>query len=567
MKQSKLFIPTTKEIPADAEALSHQMMLRAGYIKQISAGTYAYLPLAWKVVQNIQNVIREEMEKIDAVEMMVPAVIPSDLWKKSGRYNTYGDTLFKLNDRHNREFILGPTHEETMTYIVKDLLNSYKKLPITLYQLQDKFRDEDRPRYGLLRGREFLMKDAYTFASSNEQLDQSFNDMEQAYRNIFDRCGLNYQVILGDAGAMGGSDSKEFSAPAEIGEDTIVYSKNGEYAANIEMATSKFIDNSFEDIKELKEVATPNIKTISEVSNYLGYPETKLIKSMAFIADEEPIMVLIRGDYEVNDVKLKNYLDADNLREATEEEIVSKFNSVPGFIGPIGTKVRILADLTVESMNNSVVGANKIDAHYENANVNRDFSVSSFSDFRIVKAGELTEDGKNKLEFTKGIEIGHIFKLGTKYSDSLNAKFLDENGRQQSLLMGCFGIGISRLLSAICEQSADKNGLVWNKEITPYDVHVIPVNTKDDTQVKLAEQVSTAIENLKMSVLIDDRKERAGVKFAESDLIGLPIRVTVGKKASEGIVEIKVRATGDTYEVNKEEAAKKVQELFLNDVK
>ncbi|GKQ42609.1 proline--tRNA ligase [Companilactobacillus sp. RD055328] len=562
MKQSKLFIPTTKEVPADAEALSHQMMLRAGYIKQISAGAYAYLPLAWKVVQNIQNIIREEMEKIDAVEMIVPAIIPADLWKESGRYDTYGDTLFTLNDRHDREFIMGPTHEETMTYIVKDVLNSYKKLPITLYQMQDKFRDENRPRYGLLRGREFLMQDAYAFTSNQEQLDESFNDMEQAYRNIFDRVGLDYRVILGDAGAMGGSDSKEFSAPAEIGEDTIVYSKNSEYAANIEMAASQFTNNEKEDAKDLQEVNTPDAKSIAEVSKYLGVSETNIIKSMAFMADDEPIMVLIRGDYDVNDVKLKNHLNADNLREATEQEITDQFNSTPGFIGPVGTDVKVIADLTVENLNNAVVGANKTDIHFINANLDRDIKVSEFSDFRTVKQGEEAIDGSGKLEFTKGIEIGHIFKLGTKYSNSLGANYLDENGRQQPVIMGSYGIGISRLLSAICEQQADENGLIWNKQITPYDVHVIPVNTKNDEQVQLANEITSELENMHLSVLVDDRKERAGVKFAESDLIGLPIRVTAGKRASEGIVEIKVRKTGEAYEVSKDEAPKKVQELL-----
>lgn len=566
MKQSKLFIPTTKEVPADAEALSHQMMIRAGYIKQISAGAYAYLPLAWKVVQNIQKIVREEMEKIDAVEMIVPAIIPADLWKESGRYETYGDTLFTLNDRHDREFILGPTHEETMTYIVKDVLNSYKKLPVTLYQMQDKFRDENRPRYGLLRGREFLMQDAYAFTSNEEQLDQSFNDMEKAYRNIFDRVGLDYRVILGDAGAMGGSDSKEFSAPAEIGEDTIVYSKNSDYAANIEMATSVFDDVVNEDINNIEEVATPAKKSIAEVSEFLNVSENKVIKTMAFIADDQPLMVLIRGDYEINDVKLKNYLKVDSLREATPDEIKNDFDSVVGFIGPVNTKVKVLADLTVKNMMNSVVGANKSDTHFANVNLKRDFEVEDFADFRIVKQGEKAVDGSGNLEFTKGIEIGHIFKLGTKYSDSLGAKYLDENGRQQSLIMGCYGIGISRLLSAICEQQADENGLVWNKELTPYDVHVIPVNTKNDEQVALADAITKDLEELSYSVLVDDRKERAGVKFAESELIGLPIRVTAGKMASEGIVEIKVRKTGETFEVSKDEAAKKVQEL-LNEIK
>ncbi|MDO1605513.1 proline--tRNA ligase [Lactobacillus sp. YT155] len=564
MQQSKLFIPTSKEVPADAEALSHQMMLRAGYIKQISAGAYAYLPLAYKVVQNIEKIVQEEMEKINAVQMVVPAIIPAELWKESGRFDSYGQTLFKVNDRHDREFILGPTHEETMTFIVRDLLNSYKKLPVTLYQIQDKFRDEDRPRYGLLRGREFIMKDAYSFTSNQEQLDESFNDMERAYRNIFDRCGLDYRVILGDAGAMGGSDSKEFSAPAAIGEDTIVYTENGDYAANLEMAASHFSKNEAAEVQELEEVATPDVKSISEVANFLNLQPKQVIKAMAFIADDEPVMVLIRGDYEVNDVKLKNFLDASELIEATDEEIVAKFNSTPGFIGPKDTDVKVIADLTVQGLINGVIGANKKDTHYINANLDRDYQVEEFVDVRVVKEGETDLDGSEQLQFTKGIEIGHIFKLGTKYSKSLNANFLDENGRQQPLIMGCYGIGISRLLSAICEQNADENGLVWNKALAPYNVHVVPVNTKDETQVQLANELTNELEDKQLSVLIDDRAERAGVKFAESELIGLPIRVTVGKKAGEGIVEIKIRKTNEVIEVNKEEAANKIQELFEN---
>lgn len=567
MKQSKVFIPTTKEVPADAEALSHKLMLRAGYIKQISAGAYAYLPLAWKVIRNIEQIVREEMEKIDSVEMMLPEFIPADLWKESGRYETYGPTLFKFKDRHDRDFILGPTHEETMTSIIKDQLNSYKKMPLTLYQIQEKFRDENRPRYGLLRGREFMMLDAYSFSADEEQLDASFKDMEKAFRNVFDRCGLDYRVIVGDAGAMGGSDSKEFSAMAAIGEDTIVYSEDSDYAANLEMATSIIEDTPQEEILELSEVATPDTKSITDVSKLLDVPMNKIIKAMTFIADENPVMVLIRGDYEVNDVKLKNFLNADELHEATEEDIQNKFGSKVGFIGPKGMDVKILGDLSIQNLVNGVIGANKIDAHYINANIDRDYKVDEFSDFRTIKEGELSPDNKGKLKFTRGIEIGHIFKLGTKYSKSLNANFLDKNGRAQPVIVGSYGIGISRLLSAICEQQSDEKGLIWNKNLTPFDVHVVPVNVKKADQVELADEITASLENLGMSVLVDDRNERPGVKFAESELIGIPLRITVGKRANEGIVEIKIRKTGETIEISKDEVTSKVQSLFITEIK
>lgn len=567
MKQSKVFIPTTKEVPADAEALSHKLMLRAGYIKQISAGAYAYLPLAWKVIRNIEQIVREEMEKIDSVEMMLPEFIPADLWKESGRYETYGPTLFKFKDRHDRDFILGPTHEETMTSIIKDQLNSYKKMPLTLYQIQEKFRDENRPRYGLLRGREFMMLDAYSFSADEEQLDASFKDMEKAFRNVFDRCGLDYRVIVGDAGAMGGSDSKEFSAMAAIGEDTIVYSEDSDYAANLEMATSIIEDTPQEEILELSEVATPDTKSITDVSKLLDVPMNKIIKAMTFIADENPVMVLIRGDYEVNDVKLKNFLNADELHEATEEDIQNKFGSKVGFIGPKDMDVKILGDLSIQNLVNGVIGANKIDAHYINANIDRDYRVDEFSDFRTIKEGELSPDNKGKLKFTRGIEIGHIFKLGTKYSKSLNANFLDKNGRAQPVIVGSYGIGISRLLSAICEQQSDEKGLIWNKNLTPFDVHVVPVNVKKADQVELADEITASLENLGMSVLVDDRNERPGVKFAESELIGIPLRITVGKRANEGIVEIKIRKTGETIEISKDEVTSKVQSLFITEIK
>lgn len=565
MKQSKVFIPTLKETPSDADSKSHQMMLRAGYIRQMSAGIYSYLPLAYKVLQKINRIIEEEMEKIDAVEMLMPEVIPAELWQESGRYDTYGPELFKLRDRHERDFILGPTHEESFTDLVRDNLNSYKKLPQVLYQIQPKYRDEKRPRAGLLRGREFIMKDAYSFTANVADLDKIFRQMEAAYRAIFDRCGLDYRAIIGDAGAMGGKDSVEFSAPAAIGEDTIVYSDAGDYAANLEMATSLTLNKkTTEAPAELEKVATPGAKTIAEVAELLNIEVEKTAKSMLFIADEKPVLVLVRGDYEINPVKLKNYLEADSLEMATDEQAVQYMGANFGSLGPVNlaADVRLLADFSVQNLANIVVGASEDGYHYLNVNADRDYTPEAYADLRFVKEGEVSPDGEGVLKFTKGIEIGHVFKLGTRYSKVMNANFLDENGRSQPLIMGSYGIGVSRLLTAIAEQQSDDNGLVWPENIAPYTIHVIPVNVKNKEQVTLASEAEALLEEAGYSVLVDDRKERAGVKFAESDLIGLPVRVTVGKKASEGIVEIKLRKTGETIEVQKSELVNTIQILL-----
>lgn len=565
MKQSKLLIPTLKEVPSDAEAISHQLMLRGGYIKQITAGMYAYLPLAYRVLRNIETIIREEMENIDAAEMLVPAALPAELWQQTGRYETYGPNLFKFQDRHERDFILGPTHEETFTTIVRDAVKTYKKLPITLYQIQTKYRDENRPRFGLLRGREFIMKDAYSFHAEEESLDKTFRDMDSAYTNVFNRVGLNFRSIIGDAGAMGGNNSKEFMAIAPIGEDTVVYSDESDYAANLEMAQNKrTMPKSHETLGELQKVATPGAKTIDEVAEFLGSSANREIKTLLFIADEKPVVVLMHGNDEVNEVKLKNYLSCDFLRPAEEDEARKYLGAGFGSLGPVGVseEIEILADLDVENMANASVGANEDGFHYLNANLGRDFSVTHFADLRTVQEGEISPDGKGHLKFTRGIEIGHIFKLGTRYSKDLDAVVLDENGRQLPIIMGCYGIGVSRLLSAIVEQHSDENGIVWPRSIAPFDVHVIPVNVKKEEQVELSEKVTELLENAGYKVLVDDRKERPGVKFADSDLIGIPARITVGKKAAEGIVEIKLRRTGETLEVKLDELLNSLQILL-----
>lgn len=566
MKQSKLLIPTLKEVPNDAEALSHQMMLRAGYIRQVTAGMYAYLPLAFRVLTNIETIIREEMDKIDAVETLMPAVLPASLWQKSGRYDTYGPNLFKFKNRHDSDFILAPTHEETYTMLVRDAVKSYKRLPLVMYQIQAKYRDEDRPRYGLLRGREFIMKDAYSFSLDDADLDRIYSQMEGAYERIFDRIGLNYRAIVGDGGAMGGQDSKEFSAIAPVGEDTIAYSDSSDYAANLEMAKSLFISKkSHAALADLEKITTPGVKSIDDLAAFLKVDASALVKSMLYMADKtQPVMVLVRGDHEVNDVKLKNYLGADFLEPATPEDAQKYLGANFGSLGPVGVgeDVKILADQYVGDMVNVAVGANEDGHHYINANVDRDFRIDAYADLRTVQPGDLSPDGAGVLKFTKGIEIGHIFKLGTRYSDALGATVLDENGRQKPVVMGCYGIGVSRLLSAVAEQRADDKGLVWPRNIAPFDIHLIPVNLKKADQADLTDELEQQLTAAGYRVLTDDRKERPGVKFADSDLMGIPMRITVGKKASDGIVEIKIRKTGETVEVIKDEVASTLEILF-----
>lgn len=567
VKQSKMLIPTLKEVPSDAEAISHQLMLRAGYIKQISAGMYSYLPLAHKVLLKLEQIIREEMDKIDAVEMLTPAVLPAELWQESGRYESYGPNLFKLKDRHERDFILGPTHEETMTTIIKDAIKSYKKLPLTLYQIQMKYRDENRPRFGLLRGREFLMKDAYSFHADMDSLDKVYRDMDVAYQSIFDRVGLNYRSIIGDAGAMGGNDSKEFMAIAPIGEDTVVYSDGSDYAANLEMAQNKrTLQPSHEIPKELTKVETPGCKTIDEVAAFLKTKPENTIKTLLYVADDKLVVVLLRGNDQLNEVKLTNFLGADFLRPATNDEAKQYLGADFGSLGPVGISedLQVLADLDVKAMANASVGANEDGYHYINVNLNRDFKVDEFVDLRTVNEGELSPDGQGTLKFTRGIEIGHIFKLGTRYTEAMDAQILDENGRQKPIIMGCYGIGVSRLLSAIVEQHCDEHGMIWPKEIAPFDIHVVPINMKKAEQAKLAQELTATLEAAGYSVLVDDRNERPGVKFADSDLIGLPVRITVGKKASEGIVEIKLRQSGETVEIKQDELLNTLNILLAN---
>ncbi len=466
MQQSKILIPTKKEAPSDAEALSHKMMVRAGYIYQVSAGVWAYLPMAYRVIRKVENIIRQEMEKAGAVEMMMPALLPADLWKESGRYESYGDNLFKLKDRRDRDFIMGPTHEETFTEVIRDSIKSYKKLPLVVYQLQDKFRDEDRPRYGILRGKEFEMLDGYSFSADQAGLDQAYDLQARAYRNIFDRVGLDYKVILADSGTMGGKNSQEFSAPAAVGEDIIAYT-DGDYAANLEKATSKFTGvQQTAEPEKLEKKPTPGAHSVDEAAESLGMDSSQIIKAMFYMAkmseeETQPVLVLMRGNDEVNEAKLKDELGCEELELADEEDAVKYLGAHPGSLGPVGVgeDVKIYADNYVKVMVNMACGANDDGHHYINANIDRDFRVDQYGDFRNVKEGEIAPDG-HPIKFTPGIEIGHIFKLGTHYSKKLGAQVLDSNGRLVDVIMGSYGIGVSRLLSAVAEQTADDNGLV-----------------------------------------------------------------------------------------------------------
>jgi len=554
-----------REVPSDADVKSHQLLLRAGFIRQNTSGIYSFLPLGKKVLQKVETIIREEMEAIEAVEVFMPAMQQAELWQETGRWYSYGPELFRMTDRHKREFALGATHEEVITSLVRDEVKSYKKLPLTMFQIQTKFRDEQRPRFGLLRGREFIMKDAYSFHATEESLDEKYQEMMQAYTNIFTRLGLDFRAVMADGGSIGGTDTHEFMALSDIGEDTIAYSDSSSYAANVEMAEVNVNYEKLDEVlQEVEKVATPNQKTISEVASYLNVDATRLIKTLIFKADDELIAVLCRGDHEINDIKLKNVLGASEVEFATEGDVTELLTCGVGSIGPVKLPLdlKVIADHSVASIVNGVCGANEDGFHLTNVNPERDFAVDRYEDLRFILEGDASPDGNGTIKFAKGIELGHVFKLGTTYSEPMGGTFLDENGRSKPYIMGCYGIGVSRILAAVAEQFNDEYGLKWPKKIAPFDVHLIAVNLKDESQKELADELYSVLKSYRYDVLYDDRPERAGVKFADSDLIGLPIRITVGKRASEGIVEIKFRQTGETAEWQKEELTEKLQAFF-----
>ncbi|MFD2614269.1 proline--tRNA ligase [Paenibacillus gansuensis] len=557
MKQSKLFVNTLREAPSDAEAVSHQLLLRGGFIRQLAAGVYSYLPLGWRVLRNIERIIREELDRAGAQELLMPALQPAELWKDSGRYDAYGPELIRLRDRHDREFALGPTHEEVITALVKQEIGSYRKMPVTLYQIQTKFRDERRPRFGLLRGREFLMKDAYSFDTSWEGLDHSYRNMYEAYERIFQRCGLNFRAVEADAGAIGGEgETHEFMALAEVGEDTVATCSNCGYAANLEMAKSgeQAQGKNQPTTEPIQKIHTPNVRTIEQLSQFLEAAPQEIMKTLIYMADDQPVAVVIRGDHEVNEIKVKHYLGAETLGLADPEAIQKAVGVSAGFAGPIGMKIPVLVDFAVLQMAAGVCGANETDAHVIHVVPGRDFSIEQTGDFRNAEEGDRCPNcQEGELTFYKGIEVGHVFKLGTKYSDPLGARYLDSNGREQTMIMGCYGIGVSRLLSAIVEQSHDDRGIIWPQAIAPYQVHLIVISTKDEAQVTLANELYETLQRQGMEVLFDDRDERAGIKFNDSDLLGIPYRIVVGKEASNGKVEFVERKNNVKQTLSKEE--------------
>ncbi|MBO8155200.1 MAG: proline--tRNA ligase [Bacillaceae bacterium] len=566
MKQSEMLIPTLRENPADAEIKSHQLLLRAGFIRQTASGIYSFLPLGKRVLKKVEEIVREEMDQAGAHEMLMPALQPSELWKETGRWNTFGPELMRLHDRHQREFALGATHEEVITSLVRDEVSSYKKLPLVLYQIQTKFRDEKRPRFGLLRGREFMMKDAYSFHDSYESLDKTYEKIYNAYSNIFTRLGLNFRAVIADSGAMGGKDTHEFMVLSDVGEDTIAYSDQSDYAANIEMApVVTEYEQSDEPLKEMEKVATPDQKTMAEVAEYLNHPLEKGLKSLMFKVDDQLVLVVTRGDHDVNDVKLKNLYQASIVELASEEETRQVMGAGFGSLGPINVpeEVDVVADHAVKYTVNVSCGANEDGYHYVNVNPERDFEVKQFADLRFIKEGDPSPDGKGTIKFARGIEVGHVFKLGTVYSESMNATYLDQNGKSNPMIMGCYGIGVSRTLAALVEQYHDEDGITWPHHVAPFQVHLLALNVKKDEQKNLADTIYETLTEQGIEVLYDDRKERAGVKFADSDLIGIPLRITVGKRAGEGYVELKDRKTGQQDEVHESELSARIQK-FLN---
>jgi len=556
MRMSKLFLSTLREVPAEAETISHQLMLRAGIIRKLAAGVYSYLPLGLKVLKKVENIVRTEMDNAGAQELLMSALLPAESYQASGRWDIFGPNMFKLKDRNGRDFCLGPTHEEIFTDTVKSCLKSYRQLPVTLYQIQTKYRDESRPRFGIIRSREFTMKDAYSFDRTWEGLDESYSLMYGAYCKIFSRLGLDYIVVDADTGAMGGSGSQEFMVKSEVGEDTIAHCPTCGYSANVEKAECILIPQEKEAPKTREKIHTPNVKTIDELVAFLNTDSTKFAKTLIYTANEKTVAVMVRGDREVNEVKLANHLGvpADDLMMATPEVVTASTGAAVGFAGPIGIKVPVIMDREVSQMSNFIVGANETDYHFINVNT-QDFEAEVI-DIRTIVEGDLCPKCKQPIETTQGIEVGHIFKLGTKYTESLDCTYLDENGKAQPMIMGCYGIGVSRTIAAAIEQFSDENGLVWPVPIAPFHAIVVPVNTKDEAQLALAEKVYEELKSQGIETLLDDREERAGVKFKDADLIGIPVRITIGKKAADGICEYKLRTNEQSVDVNVDEAIK-----------
>ncbi len=587
MRMSKMFVQTLRDFPSDAEVMSHKLLVRAGFIRKLTSGVYNYLPLMWRVLKKVENIVREEMDASGAQEMLMPFVQPEELWKESGRWDVYGKELMRLKDRHDRGMCLGPTHEEVITFVAREGIKSYKQLPVNLYQIQSKFRDEVRPRYGLLRGREFIMKDAYSFDTTQEGLEKSYKIMADAYYRIFERCGLETKAVQSDSGAIGGAVSHEYMVLIDdtennAGENDVFFCKNKNcgYAANANHAVSVLesveVDGAKFGFNELKKVDTPNTTTIEELEKFLNVPSTVILKSMIYIADKKPVMALIRADKTFEETKVMNAVGANEIRSAAPAELEDIFGASKGFVGPIGIenvkipegydgeKIQVVADLTAKEMKNFIIGANETDKHFVGVNLSDLGSDIIFADIRLVEKGEKCPDCGEPLFVTKGIEVGNIFQLGTKYSAKMNAVFTDENGKERPFIMGCYGIGISRTAAAAVERHHDEYGIKWPLAIAPYHVIVVPVNVGEEKQMKIAEEIYKKLLEKGVEAVIDDRDERAGVKFKDSELIGFPFRITAGKTVDEGLVEFKIRETGEVFKITPDEAVEKVVSAVQN---
>ena len=571
MLATKLYAPTLREVPSDADVVSQQLMLRAGFMRKTANGLYSFLPLGWRSIKKIEAIVREEMDRASAQEIMMPILQPAEIWKESGRWNAYGAEMMRINDRHDNEFCLGPTHEEMITTLVKNEINSYRQLPVNLYQIQSKFRDERRPRYGLMRSREFIMKDAYSFDVDEAGLDESYKSMYDAYTRIFTRCGLTFRPVEADSGAIGGSGTHEFMAIAEAGEADIVYCTKCDYAANIEIGKPGIMKQDEEALQELSVVDTPNASTIEAVAEMLNLPLHKTIKAVVFSIDGKVVLAIVRGDHEVNEVAVQHAVLGSVEPEMATSEELEKVGLTAGFISPVGLQqtdeFAIVVDESVMETYNVCGGANKKDAHYVNINPKRDFNVADIivAPIRLITKDDVCPKCGGALEHAKGIEVGQVFKLGTKYSEALQATFLDQNGRPNPMIMGCYGIGVSRTLAAAIEQYHDENGIIWPRSIAPFEAVIVPINAKDEALMSTSHTIYTALKDAGVDVLLDDRKDRAGVKFKDADLIGYPLRITVSKNTLENNeVEIQIRKSGEALPCAIDSVADKVTELLQN---
>lgn len=565
MRYSQTLLPTLKEKPAEAEVVSHRLMLRAGFIRKLTAGVYSYLPMGLAAIRKVENIVREEMNRAGAHELLMPTVQPADLWVETGRYEKYGPELLRFRDRHDRESCLGPTHEEVITDIARKELHSYRDLPINLYQIQTKFRDEIRPRFGLMRGREFIMKDAYSFDVNDEAAGVSYMKMYEAYKRIFKRCGLSVRRVQADSGSIGGSFSHEFMVLADTGEDTIVICKDCEYAANMEKAEVTLKEKPEpQPLAELSKIETPGKRKVNTVCEFLGIKPEQLVKTLVFKADGEIVAVLVRGDREVETVKIKNLLGVADIEMADTKEVFDATGVPTGYLGPVGIPVRIVADQEVAVMQNFYVGGNEKNYHMKNVNFERDFQVEAVADLRQITTDDPCPECGGTLETTEGIEVGHVFKLGTGYSESMNATFQDKDGQEKHFVMGCYGIGVSRLVAAAIEQNHDEDGIIFPVPLAPYTVVIVNLGINDEQINGAAEKLYEDLQAAGLEVLLDDRDERPGFKFKDADLLGIPYRVTVGKNyVKNGLLEIRHRKDGTIQELSPEETVKTLQSTIL----